>query len=96
MKIIDRLLLKFGYIKKSKLDLQMLRMEYTLPYELFANTVMPETFEEIEHKRQLKKFLEQVEPFIEKRIQRTCSKSAYLIDVHKYELRLFVAKPKNK
>jgi len=105
MKIIDRLLLKFGYIKlndarpkiidESKFDIQMLRMECDITYAEFINARNPEFQVKVYEEIQLRKFMDQVAPFIEKRVQRTYPLRANALDGYRHELRLFVAKPKS-
>jgi hypothetical protein len=107
MKLIEKLLLKLGYVKAEKynelrinyelmqkFDIKLLRMEYQISSTEFANNLMPAVLREIHEETIIRKFFKEVAPFIERRVQRVYPLKVNDSDSMRYELRLNIAVPK--
>ncbi len=105
MKLIDKLLRKFGYVKISqvnrpinleeKFDIEMVRMEYEVSVMEFMHCASPAVEAANYEEEQIKKFLLSLAPFAERRQYKSYPLGKYYTDGWRYELRIFVAKPKH-
>ena len=107
MKLIEKILLRFGYVKAErynemrigyelmqKFDIKLLSMEYQISSTEFANNLMPEVMMAVHEETILRRFFREVAPYIEKRGQRTYPLKVNNSDSMRYELRLYVGVPK--
>ena len=107
MKLIEKILLRFGYVKAErynemrigyelmqKFDIKLLSMEYQISSTEFANNLMPEVMMAVHEETILRRFFREVAPYIEKRVQRTYPLKVNNSDSMRYELRLYVGVPK--
>lgn len=108
MKLLDKLFQKLGYIKAEKYnelrlqyelmqkyDIQLLRMEYDITPNDFKNIIFPNTHFDLLHEAKLKEFFKSIAPFIQRRAYRNYPIRTNQIDGARFELRLYVGKPKS-
>jgi hypothetical protein len=101
MKLIDKILKRFGYvkippftplIKKEEYELQVVKLEYDIsPLDFINSNNIPLSSAQYEEQKTYD-FLRSLVPFIEKRWYQ--GHDLYRPDVRRYELRILVAKPK--
>lgn len=103
MKLIDKILKRFGYVKippftppieKKEYELQLVRLEYELSPTDFINSKNPSLLCAQYEEQKVYDFLRSLIPFIEKRWYPAHFPPANQQDSSRFELRIFVAKPK--